>query len=36
VTTTANRLIREGKKYGILAACADGGLAHAALIERYE
>jgi acetyl-CoA acyltransferase len=36
VTTTANRLIREGKKYGLLAACADGGLAHAAIIERYE
>jgi acetyl-CoA acyltransferase len=36
VTTTANRLIREGKRYGLLAACADGGLAHAAIIERYD
>jgi acetyl-CoA acyltransferase len=36
VTTTANRLLREGKRWGLLAACADGGLAHAALIERYD
>ena len=25
VTTAANRLIREGGKYGLLAACAAGG-----------
>ncbi len=35
VTTTANRLQREGKRFGLLAACADGGLAHAAILERY-
>ncbi|KAJ1630619.1 thiolase, partial [Pavlovales sp. CCMP2436] len=35
VTTTANRLIREGGRFGIIAACADGGVGHAALIERY-
>ena len=35
VTTVANRLLREGKKYGITAACADGGIGHAAIIEAY-
>jgi len=35
VTTVANRLIREDKQYGLTAACADGGIGHAALIERY-
>lgn len=35
VTTVANRLIREGGRFGLLAACADGGVGHAALIERY-
>lgn len=35
VTTAANRLIREGGKYALLTACADGGLAHACVIERY-
>lgn len=36
LTTTARRLQFENKKYGLLTACADGGLAHAAIIERYE
>lgn len=36
VTTAANRLQREGKRFALLAACADGGLAHAAVLERYE
>jgi acetyl-CoA acyltransferase len=36
MTTAARRLQYENKKYGLLTACADGGLAHAALIERYE
>ena len=36
VTTVANRLIREGGKFGLTAACADGGIGHAAIIERYE
>ena len=35
VTTVANRLIREGKQFGLTAACADGGIGHAAIIERY-
>jgi acetyl-CoA acyltransferase len=36
LTTASNRLQREGKRYAVLTACADGGLAHAALLERYE
>eukprot|EP01041_Mallomonas_annulata_P004117 gene4117-8188_t len=35
VTTAANRLIREDGKYALLMACADGGLAHACIIEKY-
>jgi acetyl-CoA acyltransferase len=35
VTTVANRLIREGGKYGITAACADGGIGHACIVEAY-
>ncbi len=35
-TTAANRLQREGKKYALLTACADGGLAHACILERYD
>jgi len=35
VTTVANRLIRENKQFGLTAACADGGIGHAAIIERY-
>ena len=35
VTTVANRLIREDKQFGLTAACADGGIGHAALVERY-
>jgi acetyl-CoA acyltransferase len=36
VTTASNRLQRENKKYALLVACADGGLAHACILERYE
>ena len=36
VSTAADRLIAEGGKYAILAACADSGLAHCALLERCE
>lgn len=32
---TANRLVREDGKYGIVAACAAGGQGVAMLIERY-
>jgi acetyl-CoA acyltransferase len=36
VTTAANRLIFEGGKYALLAACAAGAHGHAMIIERYE
>ena len=36
VSTASDRLIAEGGKYAILAACADSGLAHCALLERCE
>ncbi|RWS17553.1 Trifunctional enzyme subunit beta-like protein, partial [Dinothrombium tinctorium] len=35
VTTAANRLIKEGGRYGLVAACAAGGLGHGMLVERY-
>jgi len=35
VTTASNRLQREDKKYALLTACADGGLATACILERY-
>jgi acetyl-CoA acyltransferase len=35
VTTVANRLEREDGRFGLIAACADGGIGHACLIERY-
>ncbi|MEE9373467.1 MAG: acetyl-CoA C-acyltransferase [Saprospiraceae bacterium] len=34
VTTTANRLIKEGGKFGLLAACAAGAHGHAMLVKR--
>ncbi len=36
VTTVANRLEREGGRFGLVAACADGGIGHAAIVERYD
>jgi acetyl-CoA acyltransferase len=36
VTTAANRLQRENQRFALLAACADGGLAHACILERYD
>jgi acetyl-CoA acyltransferase len=36
VTTAANRLIDEGGKYALLAACAAGAHGHAMIIERYK
>jgi acetyl-CoA acyltransferase len=36
VTTASNRLQRENQRYALLAACADGGLAHACVLERYD
>ncbi|OAF66597.1 hypothetical protein A3Q56_05682 [Intoshia linei] len=35
VVTAANRLIHEDGKFGLVAACAAGGIGHAMLIERY-
>ena len=35
VTTAANRLQREGQRYALLTACADGGLATACVLENY-
>ncbi len=35
LTTTANRLIHENGKLGVLAACAAGAHGHAMLIKRY-
>jgi len=35
VTTAANRLIKEGGQFGLVAACAAGGLGHACLVEAY-
>lgn len=36
VTTAANRLQRENQRFALLTACADGGLAHACILERYD
>jgi acetyl-CoA acyltransferase len=27
---------REGSRFALIAACADGGLAHASILERYD
>jgi acetyl-CoA acyltransferase len=35
VTTASNRMVREGSKYGVLAACAAGGIGTAMLLELY-
>lgn len=36
VTTASRRLQQEGQRFALLAACADGGLGHACLLERYD
>ena len=36
MTTTANRLQKEGGKYGVLAACAAGAHGHAMILKRYD
>jgi acetyl-CoA acyltransferase len=36
VTTACNRLQRENKRFAVLSACADGGLAAGCLLERYD
>ncbi|XP_076440392.1 trifunctional enzyme subunit beta, mitochondrial-like [Babylonia areolata] len=35
VTTAANRLQKEDGQFGLVAACAAGGLGHAMIVERY-
>jgi len=36
VTTASRRLQQEGERFALIAACADGGLGHACLLERYD
>lgn len=36
LTTTANRLKDENQEFGLIAACAAGGQAHAMIIKNYE
>eukprot|EP00980_Cylindrotheca_fusiformis_P021077 scaffold8079_cov121-Cylindrotheca_fusiformis.AAC.5 len=36
VTTASRRLQQEGERFALLAACADGGMGHACLLERYD
>jgi len=36
ITTAANRMLRGEGNYALLTACADGGLAHSCILERYE
>lgn len=36
VTTASRRLQDEGQRFALVAACADGGLGHACILERYD
>ena len=36
VTNAARRLQDEQQRFALLAACADGGMGHACLLERYD
>jgi acetyl-CoA acyltransferase len=36
VTTASRRLQDEGERFALIAACADGGMGHACLLERYD
>lgn len=36
VTTASRRLQEEQERFALVAACADGGLGHAAILERYD
>ncbi|RHY59833.1 hypothetical protein DYB38_004685 [Aphanomyces astaci] len=36
VNTGSNKLVKEGGKYALLAACADSGLAYVGLLQKYE
>jgi len=35
VTTASNRLQRDGGRFALIAACADGGIGHSCILERY-
>jgi len=36
VTTAAKRLQQEQERFALLSACADGGMGHACILERYD
>ena len=36
VTTASKRLQDEGARFALVAACADGGMGHACILERYD
>jgi acetyl-CoA acyltransferase len=36
ITTASRRLQDEGERFALIAACADGGLGHACILERYD
>jgi len=36
VTTASRRLQAEQERFALVAACADGGLGHACILERYD
>jgi len=36
VTTASRRLQKEEERFALVAACADGGLGHACILERYD
>ena len=35
VTTASNRMVQGEGKYALIAACADGGIGHACILERW-
>ena len=36
VTTASRRLQQENERFALIAACADGGMGHACILERYD
>jgi acetyl-CoA acyltransferase len=36
VTTASRRLQQENQRFALIAACADGGMGHACILERYD
>ena len=36
ITTASRRLQDEDERFALVAACADGGLGHACILERYD